>query len=60
MSKYRCKCGEEETRSTGVRIRIIDGEVRHDVQCKCGKYMENTEPKTGFPSFKSNRWGQVR
>ena len=25
----------------------------------CGKYMELSNPKSGAPSFRSNRWGQV-
>jgi hypothetical protein len=59
MSKYKCECGKE--RNVGsVSIRVIDGEVRHDVKCECGKYMTLAEKKVGMPSFKRNRWGQVR
>jgi len=59
MSKYKCKCGKTaEVQS--VSIRVIDGEVRHDVPCECGEYMTPTEKKTGMPSFKSNKYGQVR
>jgi hypothetical protein len=59
MSKYKCECGETKDVS-GVTIKVIDGAVRHDVKCDCGKYMEPTEKKTGVPSFRSNRYGQVR
>jgi len=59
MSKYKCECGEAKDVS-GVTIKVIDGAVRHDVKCDCGKYMELTEKKTGVPSFRSNRYGQVR
>jgi len=59
MSKYKCECGETKDVS-GVTIKVIDGAVRHDVKCDCGKYMELTEKKTGVPSFRSNRYGQVR
>lgn len=59
MSKYKCECGEVREEPRGVTIKIIDGEVRHDVQCSCGKYMEPTDKKAGVPNFTSNRWGQV-
>ena len=58
MSEYKCECGK--TKDVGsVSIKVIDGEVRHDVTCECGKYMALTEKKTGMPSFRSNRYGQV-
>lgn len=60
MSEYRCECGETKEESTGVTIKVIDGEVRPDVRCQCGKYMTLAAPKEGMPSFSSNRWGQVR
>lgn len=60
MSKYKCECGIEKDHKGEVSIKVIDGEVRHDVKCECGKYMELFEKKVGVPSFKSNRWGQVR
>mgnify|MGYP003680146847 CR=1 len=60
MSKYKCECGEAREESAGVTIKVIDGEVRQDVMCQCGKYMTLENPKKGVPSFSSNRWGQVR
>ena len=59
MSKYKCECGKESEVS-GVTIKVIDGAVRHDVKCECGKYMELLDKKSGVPSFRSNRYGQVR
>lgn len=59
MASYKCECGSEKD-ATGVRIRIIDGEARHDIKCdECGKYMDISNPKSGVPSFRSNRYGQV-
>jgi len=43
-----------------VTIKVIDGAVKHDVKCDCGEYMELVDKKTGIPSFRSNRYGQVR
>ena len=60
MSKYKCECGKEKEHVGSVSIKVIDGEVRHDVKCECGKYMALADKKVGMPSFKSNRWGQVR
>ena len=59
MSKYKCECGKESEVS-GVTIKVIDGVVRHDVKCECGKYMDLLDKKSGVPSFRSNRYGQVR
>ena len=58
MPDYKCPCGETKEVS-GVSIKFVDGEARHDVKCSCGKYMELSNPKSGAPSFRSNRWGQV-
>jgi len=60
MSKYKCECGIEKDHKGGVSIKVIDGKVQHDVKCDCGKYMELAEKRVGMPSFKSNRYGQVR
>jgi len=60
MSKYKCECGKTEDVTSGVTIKVIDGQVRHDVKCECGKYMTLAEKKEGMPSFKSNKYGQVR
>ena len=40
-------------------IKIVDGTAKHDIKCPCGKYMELKAPKSGAPSFRSNRYGQV-
>ena len=59
MAKYKCSCGEEKE-SSGVKIKLINDKVRHDITCdECGEYMELSNPKTGAPSFRSNRYGQV-
>lgn len=58
MATYKCSCGEEKEAS-GVRIRFVDDKVRHDIKCECGEYMEIANPKSGVPSFRSNRYGQV-
>jgi hypothetical protein len=58
MAKYKCECGGEKDAS-GVKIKFVDGKVRHEIACECGKYMELANPKTGAPSFRSNRYGQV-
>ena len=60
MSKYKCECGKTVDHKGSVSIKVVDGKVRHDVKCECGKYMELAEKKVGMPSFKSNRYGQVR
>ena len=60
MSKYKCECGKTADITGGVTIKVIDGEVRHDVKCECGEYMTFAEKRKGMPSFKSNRYGQVR
>ena len=59
MSKYKWE-GGETSEVSGVTIKVIDGTVRHDVKCDCGKYMELVDKKSGVPSFRSNRYGQVR
>jgi len=60
MSKYKCECGKTADITGSVTIKVIDGAVRHDVKCDCGKYMTLAEKRKGMPSFKSNRYGQVR
>ena len=37
----------------------LEGKARHEIKCSCGEYMELANPKSGAPSFRSNRWGQV-
>jgi len=59
MADYICKCCDHEESRSGVSIKIIDGSAKHDIQCPCGKYMDLKDPKSGAPSFRSNRYGQV-
>lgn len=59
MAKYICECKEHEESRDSVSIKMIDGSVVHDAKCPCGKYMSLKDPKTGAPSFRSNRYGQV-
>jgi len=53
MAEYKCDCNDEVVDKSGVTIKYIEGEgVIHDVKCpKCDKYMEHSNPKTGFPSL---------
>jgi len=59
MANYICKCCDHEESTSGVSIRVIDGAVRYDIKCPCGEYMDLKDPKSGAPSFRSNRYGQV-
>ena len=59
MATYICECKDHEEDKTGVTIRFVDDKAQHQIQCPCGKYMDIKNPKTGAPSFRSNRWGQV-
>ena len=59
MAEYICECCEQETESQGASIKVVDGKAVHDVKCECGKYMSLKNPKSGAPSFRSNRYGQV-
>jgi hypothetical protein len=59
MAKYVCPCSEHEESRDKASIKMVDGKVVHDVKCPCGKYMELKDPKSGAPSFRSNRYGQV-
>jgi len=58
MAKYKCDCGETKDAS-GVSIKFGKDGAYHDIKCECGKYMELQNPKSGAPSFRSNRYGQV-
>ena len=58
MANYKCPCGETKDAS-GVSIKFVEGKARHEIKCSCGEYMELANPKSGAPSFRSNRWGQV-
>lgn len=54
---HECKSEKDETRFT---VKVIDGVVRHDVQCdECDSYMDIKNPKTGCPNFTSNKYGQL-
>lgn len=60
MADYVCKCKEKhEDSKSGVSIKFGSDGAYHDIKCPCGKYMELKNPKSGAPSFRSNRWGQV-
>lgn len=58
MAKYKCECGETKEASS-VSIKIGEDGAYYDLKCECGKYMELANPKSGAPSFRSNRYGQV-
>jgi hypothetical protein len=60
MAEYICSCkkAHEESKS-GVTIKFGNDGAYHDIKCPCGKYMDLKNPKSGAPSFKSNRYGQV-
>jgi len=60
MAKYKCSCSDDVIDASNVSIKFIDDRVRHDIKCeKCGEYMNLHNPKSGAPSFRSNRYGQV-
>jgi hypothetical protein len=61
MADYKCEVCGDVVEKTGVTIRYIAGKgAIHDVQCEeCGEYMELANPKSGVPSFRSNRYGQT-
>ena len=48
MSKYKCPCEKEVKETSGVTIRIIDGQARVDIKCSCGKYMDLDAPKRNY------------
>ncbi len=59
MADYICECKDHEEAKSGVTIKFGSDGAYHDIKCPCGKYMELKAPKTGAPSFRSNRYGQV-
>tara|TARA_R110000822_G_C14958721_1_gene455892 strand:- start:129 stop:515 length:387 start_codon:yes stop_codon:yes gene_type:complete len=61
MPDYKCECNEEVVNKSGITIKYVEGKgAIHDVECsKCGEYMELANPKSGAPSFRSNRFGQT-
>lgn len=60
MARFICPKCDHKQNGHNISIKVIDGDVRHDIQCeKCGTYMKPKDPKSGAPSFKSTRWGQV-
>ena len=60
MAKYICECDKKHEEDTsGVSIKFGADGAYHDIKCPCGKYMKLKDPKTGAPSFRSNRYGQV-
>lgn len=60
MAEFICPKCENIKKGHNVSIKIIDGEARHDIKCdECGSHMNNNQPKTGVPSFRSDRWGGV-
>ncbi len=60
MPNLKCPvCGKEKDVKT-LSIKIRDGKVYSpEAECECGGVMENTNPKSGVPGFRSNRMGQV-
>jgi RNase P subunit RPR2 len=61
MADYKCKCNKKVVSKSSVTIRYVEGKgAVNDVQCeKCGEEMELTNPKSGVPGFRSNRFGQT-
>jgi hypothetical protein len=60
MADYICDCEKKHEESkSGVSIKFGSDGAYHDIKCPCGKYMELKNPKSGAPSFRSNRYGQV-
>ena len=50
---------DHEENKSGVSIKFGENGAYHDIKCPCGKYMQLKNPKSGAPSFRSNRYGQV-
>ena len=60
MAKFICNECAHEQEGHNVSIKVVDGEVRHSISCdECSGSMTLKDPKSGAPSFRSNRWGQV-
>tara|TARA_R110002096_G_scaffold48721_1_gene128975 strand:+ start:411 stop:599 length:189 start_codon:yes stop_codon:yes gene_type:complete len=61
MAEFKCECNDKTTEKSGITIRFIEGKgAVHDIKCeKCGEYMELSNPKSGAPSFRANRYGQT-
>lgn len=59
MIDFICPNCNEEISVHKATIKVIEGKVRHDVQCECGEYMDLKNPKTGCPNFSSNSMGQL-
>ena len=60
MAKFICSKCDREQEGHNVSIKVIEGEVRHDIKCdECGGYMTPKTTKVGMPSFRSTRYGQV-
>ena len=58
MAKYKCSCSDREEEISKVTISVKDGKAVSSAQCPCGKTMELSEPKVGFPSLgRMNRNG---
>ena len=60
MAKFICPEDGHEQDGHNISIKVIGGEVRHDIKCdECGQYMVPKNKKVGSPSFRSTRWGRV-
>ena len=59
MIDFICPKCKAERSVHKVVTKVIEGKVRHDVQCDCSEYMDLKNPKTGCPNFSSNSMGQL-
>ena len=60
MIDFICPKCKAERSVNKIVTKVIEGKVRHDVQCeKCEEYMDLKNPKSGFPNFSSNSMGQL-
>lgn len=61
MADYKCEACDNVVDKTGVTIRYVEGKgAVNDIQCEeCGGDMTLANPKSGAPSFRSNRFGQT-
>lgn len=60
MARFICPKCDHKQNGHNVGIKVIDGKVRHDIQCEeCGENMTPEKTGVGSPSFKSTRYGQV-
>lgn len=60
MTEFKCPECKATKEVQSVTIKMIEGEIRHDVKCdKCDSWMKLAVEKTGCAGFTSNQFGQL-